>query len=87
MELPITGTTEFIANLTDLSPSASAFEATAVFTESIETNIAETVDMAVVITLLSILIVEFRFNSWRIPEQMPRAKKQFVTGIKISSDI
>ena len=63
IELPITGTTEFIANLTDLRPSASALEATAVFTDSIDTNIADTVDMAVVIIFLSILIVPFKFSS------------------------
>lgn len=87
IELPITGTTELIANRTDLNPSASAREDTAVFTERIETNIADIDEISVVIAFFSILIIPLRFSSFLILEQIPRARKQFVMGTKINSDM
>ena len=87
MELPITGTTEFMAKRTDLNPRASALDATAVLTERIDTKIAETEDMAVVIRRFSIFTVPDKLSSCLIPEQIPSARKQFVIGTKISSAI
>ena len=43
------GTIEFIANLTDLNPRASALEATAVFSDKYDTKIAESADIDFVI--------------------------------------
>ena len=85
--LPITGTTELIANLIDLSPIASALEATAVLMDKTDTNAAAAIEIAVVIYFFRKASRDFRFSSLLSPEQMPIARKQFVKGTKTFLDI
>ena len=83
----MTGTTEFIANLTERSPIASAFDATAVLRESIETKAVAQTETAVIRYFLQLFINAPKLSSFLIPEQIPSAKKQFDRGIKTFFDI
>ena len=76
-----------MANLTERSPKASALEATAVLIESTDTNAAEQTEIAVVMYFFNIVIIPLKFNSLRIPEHIPNAKKAFESGIKMLADM
>ena len=76
-----------MANLTERKPKASALEATAVFTDKIDTNTAESDEITVVIKLFIDAVIPLKCKSFLIAEQIPRARKQFVTGTKIRLDI
>ena len=87
MELPIIGTIEFIANLTDLNPRASALDATAVFSDKYDTKIAERADIDFVIKFLRADTMLPIFKSRRIEEQTDMPIKQFTTGKNIFADM
>ena len=80
------GTTELMANLTDLNPKTSAFDETAVFMDRIDTNTAEIIDILFVITDLIVLTSADRFNSLFIEEHNPNDMKQLVVGKKTKFD-
>lgn len=84
---PITGTTEFIANLTERRPIASALEATAVFRDKTDTKAVAQTETAVIRYFLQFSMKAPRLSSFLIPAQIPRARKQFESGIKIFFDI
>lgn len=56
----MTGTTELITNLTDLIPRMSAFDATVVLRERIETNAPDktAIDFVIMFSILSIIYVD-----------------------------
>ncbi len=85
--LPITGTTELIANLIERRPMASALEATAVFIDKTDTKNAAAIEMAVVIYFFKKARRELRLSSLLSPEQIPIARKQFVNGTKMFLEI
>lgn len=87
MALPITGTTELIANLIERRPIASALAATAVFIDRTETNAAAQTDIPVVIYFFIKARSDFRFSSLLSPAHMPIERKQFVKGTNIFLDI
>ena len=60
MAEPITGTTEFIANLAERKPNASAREATAVFIDSIETNTVAQTEMPTVMYRFKVSVIEVK---------------------------
>ena len=66
---------------------ASALAATAVLRESTETNAVAQTEIAVIRYFLQLLIKAPRFSSFRIPEQIPSARKQLESGIKTFFDI
>ena len=81
------GTTEFIANRTERSPSASAREATAVFNDKNDTNTAEIIDIDFVIKFLKVVTILAKFKSFLSAEQILIPIKQFTTGRNILAEI
>lgn len=83
MAEPITGTTLLMANLIDLSPRASARDATAVFIESTDTNAAAQTETSEVIQRFKVPVNLPIFSSLFNDEHIPRARKQFISGMNI----
>jgi len=83
----MTGTTELITNLTDLIPRMSAFDATVVLRERIETNAPDKTAIDFVIMFFNPVNNLCRFSSCLNPEQIPSAKKQLTTGIKTFAEM
>ena len=80
MALPITGTTELMAKRRERSPSASAREATAVFTDSTVTNAPAQKEISEIKPLRTTRSAPSIFSELRTPEHRLSAKKQLIRG-------